>query len=641
MSAKVLKILLIEDNPGDARLIKEALSEVESTDTELIHVTRLQEGLTKLAEADFDVLLLDLSLPDASGLDTIRQAHKAVVGVPIIVLTGFNDEAFSVTVVHEGAQDFLVKGQFDGALLIRAIRYAIERKEAQQELKASKEFAFNIINSSLDMIIAVDGEEKIIKFNKAAQKTFGYEPEEILGKPVQVLYANPEEANRVREITLAEGKCVQQITNVRKNGERFPASLSASVLRDEQGRFQGIVGTSRDITEQLNLEAQLRHSQKMESIGQLAAGVAHDFNNILTIIQGYASLLVLKKNLASELSGPLNEISLASEHAASLTRQLLTFSRKQTIQPRSLDLNAVLKNITKMLTRLLGAEIALKLEPASSLPPIHADAGMLEQVIINLAVNARDAMPKGGQICVRTVSVEITPSYAQQRPAARPGQFVCLSIADSGVGMDAATLTRIFEPFFTTKEPGKGTGLGLATVYGIIQSHQGWIEVSSIPGQGTLFKIFLPVAKNSGAEQPESALPERECRGTETIFIVEDIAELRNMVRQLLESYGYTVIDAPNGLAALSIWKEHKDKIDLLLTDIVMPEGMSGHDLAQKLKADKSSLEIIFTSGHSIDLIGGNADLREGFNFLQKPYQALTLAQTIRNCLDRKDASTK
>lgn len=639
MSAKVLKILLIEDNPGDARLIKEALSEVESTEIELSHATRLQEGLAKLAAENFDVLLLDLSLPDASGLDTIRQAHKAVAGVPIIVLTGFNDEAFSITVVHEGAQDFLVKGQFDGALLMRAIRYAIERKEAQQELKASREFAINIINSSLDMIIAVDGDEKIVKFNKAAQKTFGYELTEVLGKPVDILYADRDEAKRVREKTLAEGKCVQQITNVRKNGERFPASLSASVLRDERGDFQGFVGTSRDITEQLNLEAQLRHAQKMDSIGQLAAGVAHDFNNILTVIQGYASLLVSKQNLAPDLAGPLNEISLAGEHAASLTRQLLTFSRKQTIQPRSLDLNDILKNITKMLNRLLGAEIVLRLEHATDLPPIHADAGMLEQVIINLAVNARDAMPKGGQICVSTASVEVAPAYAQHRPEARPGHFVCLSIADSGIGMDHATLTRIFEPFFTTKEPGKGTGLGLATVYGIVQSHQGWIEVSSIVGQGTRFKIFLPAAQACDNEASESSLPEQECRGNETIFIVEDIAELRNMVHTLLETYGYKVIEAANGVAALPIWEQHKDEIDLLLTDVVMPEGMSGHDLATKLLAEKKSLHVIFTSGHSIDLIGRDVRLREGENFLQKPYQALTLARTIRRCLDRANAS--
>ena len=634
-----LKILLIEDNPGDARLIKEALSEIHSTSVEMVHATRLQDGLAKAAEQKFDVVLLDLSLPDASGLDTIRRAHKAVSGVPIIVLTGLNDEAFSLTVVHEGAQDFLVKGQFDGGLLMRAIRYAIERKQAQEALNASEGFAVNIIESSLDMIIAVDGEGKIVEFNKAAQKTFGYTPEEVMGQPIRMLYANVEEGKRVREKTLAEGKCVEQITNVRKNGERFSTSLSASVLRNERGEFQGIVGTSRDITEQLDLEAQLRHAQKMDSIGRLAAGVAHDFNNIITVIQGYASLLQSKQSLAAEFTGPLHEISLAADHAASLTRQLLTFSRKQTMQPRSRDLNGVIQNITKMLTRLIGEDVTLKVELTPGLSFIHADAGMLEQVIINLAVNARDAMPKGGEICLRTTTVKIDEDYRQQRPEARAGNFVCLSVADTGSGMDALTLTQIFEPFFTTKEPGKGTGLGLATVYGIVQLHQGWIEVSSVPGQGTVFRIFFPLTEASSNEPIKQPLDEQPCDGTETIFVVEDVPELRGMVRTILESYGYTVLEAGNGVEALSLWKEHRGNVDLLLTDVVMPGGMSGRDLAEKLQTDKKTLKVIYTSGHSFDYIGGDTPLHDGVNFLQKPYRPLKLAQTIRACMDNRHST--
>lgn len=636
MMNSVLKILLIEDNPGDARLVKEALSEIHSTPLEMVHATRLQDGLAKAEEQKFDVVLLDLSLPDASGLDTIRRAHKAVSGVPIIVLTGFNDEAFSITAVHEGAQDFLIKGQFEGGLLMRAIRYAIERKQAQEALNASRGFAVNIIESSLDMIIAVDGEGKIVEFNKAAQKTFGYTPEEVLGKSIRMLYADVEEGKRVREKTLAEGKCVEQITNVRKNGERFPTALSASVLRNERGEFQGIVGTSRDITEQLNLEEQLRHAQKMDSIGRLAAGVAHDFNNIITVIQGYASMLESKPNLASELADPLSEISLAAERAASLTRQLLTFSRKQTMQPRSLDLNVVIQNITKMLTRLIGEDVALKVELTEGHSFIHADSGMLEQVIINLAVNARDAMPKGGQICLQTKTLTIDESYRQQRPEARAGNFLCLSIADTGSGMDAQTLTQIFEPFFTTKEPGKGTGLGLATVYGIVQLHQGWIEVSSIPQQGTVFKIFFPLTEASASESSKEPLAEQPCNGTETIFVVEDVPELRGMVRLILESYGYTVLEAEDGVKALSVWKEHQGKVDLLLTDVVMPGGMSGRDLAEKLQTEKKSLKVIYTSGHSFDYIGGDTPLHDGINFLQKPYRPLKLAQTIRACLDNR-----
>ncbi len=635
MKSPALRILLIEDNAGDARLIKEALSEIQSTSTEMVHATRLQEGLKRSAEEKFDVVLLDLSLPDASGLNTIRTAHQAVAGVPIIVLTGFNDEAFSITVVHEGAQDFLVKGQFDGALLMRSIRYAIERKQAQEELKASREFAVNIIESSLDMIIAVDREGKIAEFNRAAQKTFGYEPVEVLEQPITLLFADKQEGERILQKTLEDGKSSAQILSVRKNGEHFPASFSTSVIKNDRGEVQGIVGTARDITEQLNLEAQLRHAQKMDSIGQLAAGVAHDFNNILTVIQGYASLLLTNKTLAPEISEPLHEISAAGEHAASLTRQLLTFSRKQTIQPRSLDLNAVIQNVTKMLTRLLGEDIDLKVENKESLPLIHADPGMLEQIIINLAVNARDAMPDGGQIRVSTDAVEVNDSYVQQRPQARPGSFVSLSIADDGSGMDAATVARIFEPFFTTKEPGKGTGLGLATVYGIVQSHCGWIEVSSALGQGTTFEVFFPLAENADSKNNNHLLNDQQCHGNETIFIVEDVAELRRLVRQILECYGYNVLEAPDGVSALAIWEQHKGKIDVLLTDVVMPGGMNGRGLATKLQAENKFLKVIYTSGHSADLIGGNEGFQDGINFLQKPYRPLMLAQTIRCCLDR------
>jgi PAS domain S-box-containing protein len=634
MKSGPLQILLIEDNPGDARLVKEALSEINSP-VEMTHSVRLQEGLRRAAEKRFDVLLLDLSLPDASGLDTVRQADKALPEVPIIVLTGFNDEAFSISVVHEGAQDFLAKGQFDGALLMRSIRYAIERKQSQKDLKASREFALNIIDSSLDMIIAINRDGNILEFNKAAQKTFGYSPEEILSKPSRLLFAEVAENTRVTETILKEGKFVGQITGRRKNGAHFPTAFSASMLKNERGEFQGIVAISRDITDQLNLESQLRHAQKMDSIGHLAAGVAHDFNNILTVIQGYATLLLSRRALMPEISEPLNEISVASEHAASLTRQLLTFSRKQTIQPRSLELDAVIRNVSKMLTRLLGEDITLRVESSPGLPSICADPGMLEQVIINLAVNARDAMPRGGEIRIASASVTMTADDVKQHPQARAGKFVCLSVSDNGKGMPPEMLNRIFEPFFTTKEPGKGTGLGLATVYGIVQSHQGWIEVNSAAEKGTTFQIYFPTADALTVQKSEE-LNEGQCHGTETVFVVEDVSELRHLVRQILEAFGYKVFEAANGVEALSIWKQHNAEIDLLLTDVVMPEGISGRDLAEKLLADKQSLRVIYTSGHSIDLVGGDLNLREGKNFLQKPYQAITLARTIRACLDSK-----
>ena len=387
-----------------------------------------------------------------------------------------------------------------------------------------------------------------------------------------------------------------------------------------------------DITERINLETQLRHAQKLESIGQLAAGVAHDFNNILTIIQGHADLLVAGCDAGNRIAEPLKQISAAAKRGSTLTRQLLTFSRRQVIQPKILDLNVVLNNMTQMVHRLLGEDIALESHYAPALPSIEADAGMIEQVLLNLAVNARDAMPKGGRLVVSTSHIEVGQSYGDIHPESRPGQFVCITVADTGCGMTPETLARIFEPFFTTKEVGKGTGLGLATVYGIVKQHQGWIEVGSHLGIGTTFKIFLPACAQTADPVVENG-PERTRGGNETILLVEDEPVLRELARMILQDYDYRVLEAGNGVEALKVWDQQQGRIDLLLTDMVMPEGMNGRELAEKLKLRKPELKVIYTSGYSFDAIGNEAALC-GARFLQKPYPPPQLAQTVRECLD-------
>ena len=389
-----------------------------------------------------------------------------------------------------------------------------------------------------------------------------------------------------------------------------------------------------DMTERSNLEDQLRHAQKLESVGQLAAGVAHDFNNILTIIQGHSDRLLSQCEGCKGITEPLQQISAAAKRASSLTRQLLMFSRKQVMQARILDLNAVLGNLSKMLHRLLGEDVALETKCASRLPMIEADAGMVEQVLMNLAVNARDAMPKGGQLLITTSLVTIDAAYVQQHPEARTGQLVCLSVTDTGTGMDRETQGRIFEPFFTTKEVGKGTGLGLATVYGIVKQHQGWIEMVSELGIGTTFKIYF-----SGTSKPTDSVAEKSNSspsvrgGHETILLVEDEPVLRELARVILQDYKYAVLEASNGVEALKVWKEHDGQIDLLLTDMVMPEGMTGRELADKLKALKPSLKVIYTSGYSEEVMGRDTGVPRTM-FLQKPYPPPQLAQTVRECLD-------
>ena len=390
----------------------------------------------------------------------------------------------------------------------------------------------------------------------------------------------------------------------------------------------------KDITEHLNLEAQLRQSQKLDSVGRLAAGVAHDFNNILSVIQGHACLLLSDRELSPELSDSLNQVRAATERAANLTRQLLTFSRRQFRQLRVLDLNETVANVAKMLERLLEAHIALDLRLAPRLPPIKADLGMVEQILVNLSVNSRDAMPQGGRLVITTEAAIVDERRARTNPESAPGSYVLLTVTDTGCGIDAATLPRIFEPFFTTKEVGKGTGLGLATVYGIVKQHQGWVEVASQPGQGATFRVYLPACPE---EQPESR-PETSGapirRGTERVMVVEDEPPVRMLVSHVLQSQGYQVVTANSGAEALQMWESEQDRVQLLLTDMMMPNGISGWELGARLQAARPQLKVIYTSGYSIDLIGRNIPLREGYNFLQKPYPPRKLVQTVRQRLD-------
>jgi PAS domain S-box-containing protein len=402
------------------------------------------------------------------------------------------------------------------------------------------------------------------------------------------------------------------------------------------GRPAEIVGTAIDITERKQLEEQLRHSQKMEAIGQLAGGVAHDFNNLLAVIKGNAELL-LTDPARLEAAGveSLKQLLAASDRAASLTRQLLAFGRKQLLQSRPLNLNEVVGNLAEMLKRTLGENIQLHSTCAPALPWVQADAGMIEQVLINLALNSRDAMPDGGQLCISTQASRFSATDLSSHPEARPGEFVCLAVTDTGSGIAAQHLPHLFEPFFTTKELGKGTGLGLATIYGIVKQHQGWIEVASRPDHGSTFKVFLPALPQCPAPAAKPSLGSRS-RGNETILLVEDDAAVRSLTRRVLEHSGYQVREAASGRQALELCRNHLQEIDLLLTDITMPEGVSGPDLAEKLLADRPTLKTLFMTGYSGEALGAEpADLqRFKGRLLQKPFACRDLVQTVRDCLE-------
>jgi nitrogen-specific signal transduction histidine kinase len=405
-------------------------------------------------------------------------------------------------------------------------------------------------------------------------------------------------------------------------------------VRDAAGALINYVAVKRDVTREVQLDAQLRQMQKMEAIGQLAGGVAHDFNNILTGLLLQVNLLETTPNLPAEVQEGLEEIRQASHSAADLTRQLLMFSRRQVMQPGHLDLNTVVTKLAKMLQRLLGADVRLQLQLHPAPLMICADPGMTEQVLMNLAVNARDAMPGGGRLMILTGETLVDEPLAREHPDARPGRYASVSVNDTGTGIPPEVFPRIFEPFFTTKEVGKGTGLGLATVFGIVKQHQGWIKVDNQPGRGVSFQIFLPV--NCGpapAAAPVVAAPPPATRGTKTILMVEDEPMIRSTVRKLLECHGYQVLVAANGIEALHLWLEHQAAVSLLLTDLVMPGGVSGRELARRLKKGAPQLKIVFMSGYNVDLAGQKLALDSEDKFVQKPFAPRQLLQVIQESL--------
>jgi signal transduction histidine kinase/CheY-like chemotaxis protein/HAMP domain-containing protein len=394
-----------------------------------------------------------------------------------------------------------------------------------------------------------------------------------------------------------------------------------------------------DITTRLNLEEQLLQSQKMESVGQLAAGVAHDFNNMLTIIQGHTSRLLMSSNLTPAVQDATLAVYGAAERASGLTRQLLMFSRKNIMQPRPLNLHEVVASLNKMLGRLLGETIALRFECPQEPPPVFADAGMIDQILMNLAVNSHDAMPNGGTLTIGVDECWVGPDYLEHHSDARIGHFVRLQVTDTGCGMPAKVRARIFEPFFTTKEPGKGTGLGLATVFGIVKQHAGWIEVTSEVGRGTTFTIFFPASDEMPAPRSDTAIitAVAAVRGSETVLVVEDEVVLREMARDFLKDCGYRILEAGSGREALQVWAIHRTHVDLLLTDMKMPEGISGMELAERMIAEQPSLRVIFTSGYSDDIVSPENLERNHARFLPKPYSYADLTKLVRESLDQKN----
>jgi PAS domain S-box-containing protein len=758
------RLLLIEDNPGDARLLREMLNEQGAQATSLQHVDCMHDAEQHLATHAVDLILLDLGLGDAQGLEAVRRAHAAAPRVPVVVLTGLDDESVAAQSLREGAQDYLVKGQIETRGLLRAMRYAIERKGLEETLFQEKERAEVTLNSIADGVICtdtsggitfvnlvaekltgwswleaagrpiadvlrildaasgevipdpmeiaaredrtvrpssnrllsrhdgveipidgavspihdrdgqttgavivfrdvsalrasesryrglleaapdamvvVDQRGKIVLLNARAEAQFGYSRDELLGQPVTAIipegFAERLVADDLRSAADALSQQIGtgiELAAMRRDGTGFPIEIMLSPLENADGIL--VTAAIRDISVRKALETQLFLAQKMEAVGHLAAGIAHDFNNLLTAIHGFGELLGRSLPDGDPRRADLSEILRAADRASELTRQLVAFSRRQILRPRVLDPAEVVDGIAPMLRLLIGERITLVTHTQPDLGNVMADLSQLEQVILNLAVNARDAMSEGGKLTIETENVDWDADYAGTHAEVSAGPYVMLAVSDTGEGMDPNTKARAFEPFFTTKEPGKGTGMGLATVYGIVKQSNGSIYLYTEPGLGTTVKVYLPRVDDEATRVAAVVPAHAATTGSETILLVEDNAAVRTFARRVLDAQGYTVLEAACGAEALPLAASQTGPLHLLITDVAMP-GMQGHQLAQQLRANRPDLPVLYVSGYTENSVIAQGIREREVSFLPKPFTAEALGRAVRGAIERQ-----
>ena len=628
-----LKVLVAEDSEDDALLLVRELrrSGYQPTWERVQDASSMRAALVK---STWDIVISDSAMPQFSASAALAILKETASDVPFIIVSGTIGEEAAVAAMREGASDFLLKGKLARlspviARELRESKVRAARRKAEDDLRASEARYRVLFESSPVPMWVLDTETlRFLAVNEAAVRHYGFGRDEFERMTLEDI--SPQKDTPVSREGIVPPTDERQTTHHRrKDGSVIHVEIQAHDLAFEKRRARLVV--ANDVTERQRLEEQLRQSQKMDAVGRLAGGVAHDFNNVLSVILSYGELLLHEMPPGERMRDDVEEIRKAGGRAAELTRQLLMFSRQQVFEAKVLDLNDVLTSMDKFLHRILGADVDLVSLPAQPIGRVRADRGNIEQVIMNLVVNARDAMPRGGKLTMETANVVIDEEYARSHLGARPGPHVMLAVSDTGVGIDKTIQARIFEPFFTTKEKGRGTGLGLSTVFGIVQQAGGSVWVYSEPGIGSTFKVYLPRV-DAAIDAVRPAQVATTLRGSETVLLVEDDDQVRAVARSILRVSGYKVIEARSAGEAILQSEKHKGTIHLLVTDVVMPQ-MSGPELAKRLASARPDMKVLCTSGYTDDSVVRHGVLDERLAYLQKPITPESLTTKVREVL--------
>jgi PAS domain S-box-containing protein len=640
-----MKILVVDDAVDHAQMVVEFLRASNAwPDAEIAVAASYDQALAAMIATRYDVALLDYWLGARDGLMLLREVRQQGVDTAVVVLTGHGAEDVAVEAMKAGAADYLSKTNLTIDSLERAVRHAValragerQRRQAEAALRASEERFRALVENSSDALLLIDGEARVTYITPSSTRHLGWRPDQMVRRSIYD-FLHPDDREtiiaRMAETLQRPGRLVTaEVRFLHADGSwRIMEGVGVNHIADPS--VGAIVVNARDITDRRKLEDQLRQAQKMEAVGRLAGGVAHDFNNLLTAILGYCNLMLDDIPHEDPLRPDLEEIQSAGERAAALTRQLLAFSRRQMLQPQVVDMNTIVQQLEKLLRRLISEDVELVTSLAADLMSVRVDPASVEQILVNLAVNARDAMPVGGRLTIETKNVELDEAYAIAHVTVKSGPYVMLAVSDTGQGMDELTRIRVFEPFFTTKEQGKGTGLGLATVYGMVKQSGGYIWVYSELGHGTTFKVYLPPAEQRVTTKAQHA-GRRHTDGThgwETVLLVEDEDAVRALAREVLRRHGYIVLEARHGVDAVRVAERHADDIHLMVTDVVMPH-MSGCDLAQRLSTVRPRMKVLFMSGYT-DHAVMHRDLTPASAFIQKPFTPEVFARKVRTVLD-------